>query len=535
MNSCFIYCRVSTEEQADKGYSLDAQEKLCREFAERNGYRIADVFRDEGKSATSLDRPALQEMLSRCSKEGSTAAVIVQETDRLARNTKDHLTIKAVLKKADTKLISVAQPMLDDSPEGMMIDTILASVNQFQSDLNGRKTSRGLRERFDQGLWPGWAPLGYLNAEVTDATNGKAKRVVQRDPDRWNLVRSGFELYLTGDYSVRELCDILYNKGLRSRSGAKVPRSVMRSTLRNPFYAGIMVWNGVERSGSHEAMIGLGEHRRILEIMAAHNSHACRRRRHQFLLRGFAYCNICGRRYTADWRITNRHYAYYHCANDGQHSNRNQNVAAADLERAVEEQFRRIQLNEEWSQRIVDRLESEHSKRQEALESSKQALVAQKKNIEIKRDKAEEKLLEGVLSNDDYLRLRTKFAQELLMVEAQIARLTGVKGLDTEVVTEVLRLSRGIYGAYKEADYTLKRQYLALFWDRLVVQDRQIIAAVPARVIRQLQSVEGVGIRTNWDPQPTLIPILEDAAYMAEVKDLLEQIHKSSRSSADAK
>ena len=140
--NCLIYCRVSTEEQAEKGYSLDTQEKLCRDFAERNGYRVAGVFRDEGKSGTTLDRPALQDLLVKCTKGKSINAVIVQETDRLARNTKDHLTIKALLQKAKIKLISVAQPMLDDSPEGKMIDTILASVNQFQSDISGRKAEK---------------------------------------------------------------------------------------------------------------------------------------------------------------------------------------------------------------------------------------------------------------------------------------------------------------------------------------------------------------------------------------------------------
>jgi len=145
MKKALIYCRVSTEEQAKEGYSLDAQEKFCSEFAKDNGYRITDVYRDEGKSATTLNRPELQDLLARCQQDKSIEAVIVQETDRLARNTKDHLTIRATLKKTGVKLISVAQPMLDDSPEGNMIDTILASVNQFQSDINSRKTKKGLQ------------------------------------------------------------------------------------------------------------------------------------------------------------------------------------------------------------------------------------------------------------------------------------------------------------------------------------------------------------------------------------------------------
>src|ERR1700692_4712840 len=115
--NCLIYCRVSTEEQANQGYSLDTQEKLCRDFAERQGYSVSGVYRDEGKSGTTLGRPALQDLLAQRIKGTTIQAVIVQETDRRARNTHDHLTIRALLQKAGVKLISVAQPMLDDSPE----------------------------------------------------------------------------------------------------------------------------------------------------------------------------------------------------------------------------------------------------------------------------------------------------------------------------------------------------------------------------------------------------------------------------------
>ncbi|MBU2539569.1 recombinase family protein [Patescibacteria group bacterium] len=203
MKNALIYCRVSTEEQVKEGYSLDAQEKFCAKFAENDDYRIVEVFRDEGKSATTLDRPALQDLLAKCQQDDSVDAVFVQETDRLARNTKDHLTIRAVLQKAGVKLVSVAQPMLDDSPEGNMIDTILASVNQFQSDLNSRKTKKGLQERFDQGWWPGWVPLGYLNVGVGGNADGrKAKKIIKKDPKRFDLIRKMFDMVLSGNYSV---------------------------------------------------------------------------------------------------------------------------------------------------------------------------------------------------------------------------------------------------------------------------------------------------------------------------------------------
>src|SRR6185295_17260862 len=135
----------------------------------------------------------LQDLLAKCTETKETSAVIVQETDRLERNTHDHLTIRALLQKASVKLISVAQPMLDDSPEGKMIDTILASVNQFQSDISGRKVRKALQEKFDQGWWPALAPVGYVN--VPDGQSGddqRVRKIIRNDPAIWHLLQEGF-------------------------------------------------------------------------------------------------------------------------------------------------------------------------------------------------------------------------------------------------------------------------------------------------------------------------------------------------------
>jgi len=338
---------------------LDAQEKYCRDFAMRNGYEVVGVYRDEGRSGTNLNRPALKDLLSKCQEDKSINAVVIQETDRLARNTKDHLTIKALLQKAGVKLISVAQPMLDDSPEGNMVDTIIASVNQFQSDINSRKTKKGLQEKFEEGWWPGWAPLGYINKKVKEG-----RKVTVPDPERWHLIRKGLKMYLRGNYSALEITDILYEKGLKSKTGKKVCNSVMTNILRNPFYASLMRWNGQEKVGRHKPMITLEEHERILQIMDTHNFSACRRRKHDFLLRGFVFCNICGGRYTAEKHPAKNNIAYYHCAFNGKrgkerlHTNRDQNVEVKELERQVEEEFKKIQFSDDFIGLVIRKLVS---------------------------------------------------------------------------------------------------------------------------------------------------------------------------------
>ena len=497
MQKALIYCRVSTKKQAEEGYSLDAQEKFCSTFAKNNGYKIIKVYEDEGKSATNLNRPALQDLLDKCQEDKSIKAVFVQETDRLTRNTKDHLTIKAILKKADVKLISVAQPMLDDSPEGSMVDTILASVNQFQSDLNSRKTKKGLQEKFDQGWWPGWSPLGYLNVTIGEETDGKkAEKIIKGDPEKWDPIKKGLKLYLTENYSVFEINDILYAKGLRSKTGKKVSHSILTSTLKNPFYAGIMRWNNQEKKGKHLPMITLKEHKRILQIMNSHNQHACRRRKYNFLLRGFVFCNICKQRYTAEKHIA-KNKEYYHCASRKKHSNEGQNIEVKELEGQIEKKFKAIQFSPKFINLVIKKVKAIYTQKNKEVNKEKQALYNKKNAIENQRDVAEEKLFKGIISDEDFIRIRDKFKTDIQQIQDQIEKIENQRELDIDLIQEILKLTRNIYQAYKTAPPELKRQYLGLFWDKFLVQDKKIIKAIPTELIQALQQDKQVIISSN--------------------------------------
>lgn len=482
-----VYCRVSSIEQIE-GYSLDTQEKFCKKFADDNNFEVAEIFRDEGKSGTNLDRPALQDMLAKCQDgENKYAAVLVQETDRLARNTKDHLTIRALLKKAEVKLISVAQPMLDSSPEGIMVDTILASVNQFQSDINSRKTQKGMQARFDTGWYPSLAKLGYLNQEV----NGD--KIIVNDPERWLLVQEGLKIYLQGNCSAMELADMLYEKGLTSRQGKKICNGIMLGILKNPFYAGIMEWNGQKKIGNHQPMITEDEHKQILTIMAAHNQHACRRRVHNFLLRGFAFCGICNQRYTAERHRKEKFIDYYHCAAKvKKHSNEGQNIEIGKLEKMVEEKFKGIQFSQRFIDLIVRSIKKFHKNKTAEGNKNKLALLNRKIGLERKREVAESKLIAGTLTDNGFLRVRDKLEAEIASVQKQIYGLEHKHNIDIDVVRQVLALTRNIGESYKKASPEVKRLYLSLFWEGFWVKDKQIIEAKPTKLMENLVEEKSV-------------------------------------------
>lgn len=97
MKTCYIYIRVSTDEQATEGFSIDNQRRACNEYAINNGYHVKKVFVEDGKSARTMDRPAFQEMLTTIKKEPSDA-VVIYKIDRLARNVSDFANIRKELR-----------------------------------------------------------------------------------------------------------------------------------------------------------------------------------------------------------------------------------------------------------------------------------------------------------------------------------------------------------------------------------------------------------------------------------------------------
>jgi len=217
MKIALVYARVSTDEQAEEGKSIETQIKLATKWTKDNGYVIAEngIYKDEGKSATTLNRQALKDMLARCIGDEHIDIVLVQDTDRLARNTLDHLTIKSILKKKEIQLISISQPMLDDSPEGTLVDTIIASVNAFFSQLTGRKVSKVLEEKAQMGWYPGGRPpIGYKNIENPNPESTLDEKIIAIDQSTAPYVKKMFEMYLTNSFNVQQIADWLNKKGV---------------------------------------------------------------------------------------------------------------------------------------------------------------------------------------------------------------------------------------------------------------------------------------------------------------------------------
>jgi site-specific DNA recombinase len=288
-----IYLRVSTKEQAEEGYSIPAQAEACRRFVADKGWETADEYIDRGESARTADRPQLQAMLARLAEDPSVDCLVVHKLDRLARNLEDHAAVRAALRQAGVQLHSVTES-LEDSASGKLVEGILASIAEFYSANLGQEIRKGMDQKAAQGGWPVRAPFGYRNVR-RDGPGRRGESVLEPDQQA-PLVVWAFERYSTGELSLETLTEALADKGLRNRLGNTPGKSAIHRMLRNPVYAGIVRWKGVEREGTHPPLVSRDLFDRVQSVLDAHSSGGERSWKHDHYLKGTLVCAQCGSR-----------------------------------------------------------------------------------------------------------------------------------------------------------------------------------------------------------------------------------------------
>jgi site-specific DNA recombinase len=503
MKKALVYKRVSTEEQATEGrHSLKTQEDLCcKAIIEGGKFELADngIYDDPGRSATNMNRPGLQDLLIRVQEDKSIGAVFVLDTDRLARNVNDHTTIKAILKKHEVILVSISQPGIEDTPEGNFMDTIIAGVNQLQSQITSRKTLKSLENRFGEGWWITKAPIGYLNA---GEKGNDDKRIIIVDPIRGPLVTELFKLYATNSYSLNELRDELYEKGLVGFNGKKPAHSMICRLIQNPFYYGEMHWRGIIKEGNHIPLVTKELFDACQRIKDEHNNYACRRRKYTFLLRGFVYSATTGLRYTAENHETKKNKSYYRASGkEGVKAGPDDLfIPVPHLEKQVEDLFDGIEFSETFINKLVERVKAIYQHKKKTSESDKSIWTAKKLVCEQRLERAEEKLISGVITDEDFTRIKNRLREDISIIDKNILKIESNKNIKVDIIQQVLGLVRNIGEAYKKAPFELKRVYLGLFWTKFEVSKLDVVSAIPSPIIEALMTAGTICLDKRQKP-----------------------------------
>ncbi len=230
------YARYSTNMQREE--SISAQLRAMKKYCNDNGWEIVKTYTDEAFSATTDKRPQFQQMISDSSKR-IFDIVLVHKLDRFTRNRYDSLIYKQKLRKSGIRLCSVLEK-LDDSPESILLEGLLESINEFYSANLAREALKGMKENAFKCLYNGGSPgLGYdvgeNNRFVINEAEAKAVMMI-------------FSMYLSG-YGYQQIAETLNSEGYRTKSGNLFVKSSFQSILTNEKYTGVYIFNRAESKG----------------------------------------------------------------------------------------------------------------------------------------------------------------------------------------------------------------------------------------------------------------------------------------------
>ena len=220
-----IYARYSSDNQREE--SIEGQLRECKEYADQNGITVVRTYIDRALSAKTDSRPQFQQMIHD-SATHTFEAVLVWKLDRFSRNRYDSAHYKRILKNNRVHVVSVTEP-ISNTPEGIMLESLLEGMAEYYSAELAEKVSRGHKENALKAKFNGGpVPLGYrIDSE----------HHYQIDPATAPVVQEAFQRYAAGE-SIRSIIESLNARGIPNSRGNRFTKNSFQTLLKNRRYLG---------------------------------------------------------------------------------------------------------------------------------------------------------------------------------------------------------------------------------------------------------------------------------------------------------
>lgn len=423
-----LYARVSTEEQAEEGHSIDAQLRVLREFCARKGWQVVGEYVDAGYSGRTLKRPKMQALL-RDANARAFDVIVVHKIDRFSRSLKDTINTLTELKSAGIGFASATQSIDPTTPEGKLTLMMLALIAETYIDNLSAETKKGKEERARKGFANGHVPFGYRAIKLNPTND--AERAVEFHPENIKGYRLAIQMCADGK-RISEIMQTLNAQGYRSTSfrGARpFSKDMLFPMLKNRFYLGEVSYKGEWMPGNHPPAIDVETWERAqaqIERRAVqrldHHPQASR----PYVLRGLLFCSECGSRLRGWTTADARKVRYYRCpANDkGVTCRQAKAIRAEKLENQIGEILAQLRLPEDWQRRALDLLGES--------DDDRKAQEKQRTNLEGQLDRLRVVFQLGDISESAYRAERDR-------IRSEIQTLRPVKHFDLERAAQVLK------------------------------------------------------------------------------------------------
>ena len=353
-----LYARKSTESEERQVLSIDSQIKEMIQLAEREGLEIAEIKRESHSAKDTGQRPIFNEIIEEI-QSGKFNGILTWAPDRISRNAGDLGRIVDLMDQKHLVEIRTFGQRFTNNPNEKFMLMILGSQAKLENDNRGINVKRGLRTRVEMGLWPGVAPLGYLNQKLMDR-----KCQIAIDPLRAPTIKKIFEKVAYEQWSGRKVYNWLkFELNFHTRGNKPLTLSGIYKILDNPIYYGPFEYpreSGNWYQGKHTPIV-------TQELYEKAQAHLKRdqivRETKEFSFTKLFTCGYCGSGISAEekWKQlkgggSNR-YIYYSCSRARDRNCKNKYIREEDLITELLKILDQVNLNElGMRQRLEDEI-----------------------------------------------------------------------------------------------------------------------------------------------------------------------------------
>jgi site-specific DNA recombinase len=489
MKNAILYVRVSTDEQAGRGYSLRDQEQKLLTYCETNNLNVLHIFREDF-SAKTFKRPEFKKLLEYCKKnKNDIHQLIFIKWDRFSRNTAESYQMISVFNQLSIKVNAIEQPLDSTVPEQGLMLAVYLSIPEVENQRRSLNVIAGMRRAFKEGRYVGNTPKGYSNG----VDSSKKPLLVPNDDAKY--IQEGFELIATGIYNQKEVFNKLKAKGFKSSMTAIA--SIFRNHL---YYGGVFIKSYKEEeetvvNGIHEPIITKELFLKVQDVLnnrckKYHTAH--KKINEKFPLKGFLNCPTCLTPLTASSsKGRSKHYTYYHCI-----SPCNERYRLEDVNLWFADFLHSITIEKPFQKILVEMIKDQLIK-----QSGKEALgpkhYEKVKGIEDKLVRLQDLYIEGNIDKSEYKIAKERYDkihQELKLNEVELDDKKRV----IEIYENVLIKLESIQYQYNESDIEGKRKIIgSIFPKKFQFENKKVRTTDLNPLFLKIASINGLSQRTK--------------------------------------
>ncbi|WPU97881.1 recombinase family protein [Mucilaginibacter sp. cycad4] len=465
-----LYIRVSTDEQADKGYSQRSQEEVLKRYCEQNQIGVRKVIFEDHSAKTFL-RPEWQKLLVNLKQyKKQVNLILFTKWDRFSRNAPDAYQMINLLKSLDVEPQAIEQPLDMSVPENKMMLAIYLTAPEIENDRRALNTFYGLRRARKEGRWTSLAPVGYINRSTPDG-----KKYIAPDDQQAKIMKWALNEISLAKYNTEQIFKRAKEMGLRCN------KNRFLVAIRNPVYCGkifIEKYKDEEShtvKGLHEALISESMYYQIQEILDGkkRKSRTTIMSPKMLPLKGFLHCNHCSRVLCGSAsKGRNSYYYYYHCSSACGYRKK-----ADEVNTAFVNELRQYVLNSESKDFFKAAIMDAYIDATKNETAGKTDCILEITALNNRITKARELLLMGDIDSADYKIIKNESEHKIAILEAKLAEipiaalsLAEVEMLLDSAITKLARLDV----IYCNSDTKIQREIIgSMYPEKFTFEDLQ--------------------------------------------------------------